>query len=88
MLAVHPVRQQRQSGEVQGIVTEGTPLCTALSHPISTLHRQPRHENRAQSCSSPILPLVSWPADHATQSVSKQQLLNHRLIRHPSSHVA
>eukprot|EP00955_Chlamydomonas_euryale_P063912 358812-Chlamydomonas_euryale.AAC.4 len=84
-------RRQKGSSSGQGTVTKATPLRAVLGHPIATPPRQAGRENRAHSRLGPIgiaiLPRGAWPTDHATRShqpFSKQQLPNHRLIKHPS----
>eukprot|EP00955_Chlamydomonas_euryale_P069516 360479-Chlamydomonas_euryale.AAC.2 len=59
----------------------------ATAHGPEPPHTNPIQPTGTQSCQRSILPHGAWPADHATQArqpFSKQQLLDHRLVRHPS----
>eukprot|EP00955_Chlamydomonas_euryale_P023733 250502-Chlamydomonas_euryale.AAC.5 len=79
---------QRGSSSGLGAVTKGTPLRTVLSHPIPTPPTGTCEPGAEMPSSFP--PRGAWPADHPpsrtspfSTSPSKQQVLHHRLIRHP-----
>eukprot|EP00955_Chlamydomonas_euryale_P113385 366212-Chlamydomonas_euryale.AAC.49 len=78
--------RQTVSNSGLGDATKATPQHAVLSHPTPTPSRQLGREKCSQSSNSPIPPCGAWLAGHSTQShqpFSKQQLLNHRPIRHP-----